>query len=215
MSTRGVEVAGYNENQNGYLMASIYYYAPSADAYLDQMNELSLSGEATAEKMEELTKKVWGVSRQLMEIVIVEDKKYDELTQAGSTPNDFTYYGNNSEVIGENDGYTYIVAIPDLDYGDLNEEEIAEYLDCKAYMQTVKENLTFIPVKLESNETDVGTQMPVFSSKDINGNTVDNTIFSGKDLTVVNIWVHSARPASVRCRSLLSGQKKCRRMFRL
>ena len=84
-------------------------------------------------------------------------------------------------MLGTNDGYTYILSIPDLDDGALNDAEAADYHACKEYMQTVRDNLTFIPVES-------GSEMPSFTTKDINGTEVDSTIFSEKKLTVVNVW---------------------------
>lgn len=37
-------------------------------------------------------------------------------------------------------------------------------------------------------ETDIAQKMPVFTAKDLDGNTVTESIFGEKDLTVVNIW---------------------------
>lgn len=39
-----------------------------------------------------------------------------------------------------------------------------------------------------SGQTDSGSAMPAFTAKDLEGNTVTESIFGEKDLTVVNIW---------------------------
>lgn len=39
-----------------------------------------------------------------------------------------------------------------------------------------------------ASDTGMPGQMPSFQAKDINGSDVDNTIFEGKKLTMVNIW---------------------------
>lgn len=39
-----------------------------------------------------------------------------------------------------------------------------------------------------SEQSDGGNKMPAFTAKDLDGNTVTESIFSEKDLTVVNIW---------------------------
>ncbi|MDE7130406.1 MAG: TlpA family protein disulfide reductase [Lachnospiraceae bacterium] len=39
-----------------------------------------------------------------------------------------------------------------------------------------------------SEQADSGSAMPAFTAKDLDGNTVTESIFSDKDLTVVNIW---------------------------
>lgn len=55
-------------------------------------------------------------------------------------------------------------------------------------METVKKNIKFIPLELESDETVVGEVMPDFCAYDLNGEEITNSIFAEKDLTVVNIW---------------------------
>lgn len=40
----------------------------------------------------------------------------------------------------------------------------------------------------DSKQADSGAKMPSFTATDLNGNTVTESIFSEKDLTVVNIW---------------------------
>ncbi|RDU23864.1 TlpA family protein disulfide reductase [Anaerosacchariphilus polymeriproducens] len=70
----------------------------------------------------------------------------------------------------------------------MSEEEKKQYEECRNYMTTVKENLKFIPIELESNETKLPTKMPSFTTKDLKGNKITNSIFAEKDLTVVNVW---------------------------
>ncbi len=55
-------------------------------------------------------------------------------------------------------------------------------------METVKKNIKFIPLELESDETVVGEVMPDFCTYDLNGEEITNSIFAEKELTVVNIW---------------------------
>lgn len=58
-------------------------------------------------------------------------------------------------------------------------------------------------------------KMPSFTTKDLEGNTITDSIFKGKDLTVVNIWGLSVALVLGKCQSLGSGQKKCQRMYSL
>lgn len=183
---KGVVLEGYNENLEGYPIVSVTYYSKTASDALDQVINMEPE-KRTQEVSDEYTQKIWDTSRCILAIVMVETAKYKELTSAGTTLDQITGY-SPSEKLGENDGYTYIACIPDLDYGQLSEEEIKEYEECKAYMNTVKDNLTFIPVELENTDTDVGKYMPVFNTVDLIGNTVTSDIFTENKLTVVNLW---------------------------
>lgn len=189
---KGVVLEGYNENLEGYPIVSVTYYSKSA---LDALNTVvNMDPEQrTQDVSDEYTQKIWDTSRCILDIVMVENAKYKELTSAGTSLDQITGY-SPSEVLGENDGYTYIVCIPDLDYGQLNEEEIKEYEECKAYMNTVKDDLTFIPVEPENADTNVGEYMPNFNTVDLNGDTVTSDIFTENKLTVVNLWATFCGP---------------------
>ena len=183
---KGVTVEGYNENLDGYLMASIIYYSPSANEYLDTVINMDAE-ERTPEVSDEYMQKIWDTSRTILDVVMIETAEYNDLMTQGTTLDKITGYAPTEE-LGENDGYTYIVSIPDLDYGKLNEDEIKEYEDCKNYMKTVIDTLSFMPVTLESNETVLDEYFPTFSSIDLEGNKITDDIFAEKNLTVVNIW---------------------------
>ncbi len=183
---KGVVVEGYNENLEGYLTARIYYYSPTANEALDTIIDMDPE-ERTPEVSEEYTKKIQNTSRTLMDIVMIPTDDYRKLIDQGVRLDVITGF-SPSEELGENDGYSYIISIPDLDNGELNDEEIKQYQECKDYMRTVKESLTFIPVQLESTDTQLGETMPTFTTIDLKGQEITNDIFSKKKLTVVNVW---------------------------
>lgn len=183
---KGVKLEDYNKNLNGYREISIYYYSPTATEAFDKILNMD-SDKRTEEISDEYTKKIWNTSRDIMEIVMLETQEYKKQVDTGTSLDKITGY-SPSEVFGTSNGYTYIISIPDLDNGDLNNAEIEEYKQCKEYMKTVKENLSFIPVELENMDTVIGDSMPAFKTQDLNGNTVTNDIFAGKKLTVVNVW---------------------------
>ncbi len=176
---KGVSVEYADKNAKGYKNVVILYTSPTAEALLSEIDN-SDPAKMTLEVVLEYVEKLQSSCRCLMEVVMVETEQYDNLTANGAKPEDFTSFAP-AEVFGVNEGYTYILSIPDLDDGTLNETEAAEYHDCKAYMQTVRDNITLIPVEYENG-------MPTFTTKDINGVTVDSSIFSEKKLTVINVW---------------------------
>lgn len=183
---KGVEVEPYNENTKGYPMATISYYSPTSKQLLNKLLDMNPE-EVTHEVADQYTQDIWATTRTLMEIAMVETDEYERLIASGKVPEDFTFH-TPAEQLGTNGAYTYIISIPELDYGNLNAAEQQDYEECKAYMQTVKESLSFIPIELENNETAIGTTVPSFKSEDLNGNIVTNDIFLQKDLTVVNAW---------------------------
>jgi len=160
---KGVKLEQYNDNMNGYHEISLYYYSPSATKALDTVINMD-PDKRTKEVSDEYTQKIWNTSRNIMEIVMLETKEYKKLVDSETSLDKITGY-SPSEELGANDGYTYIISIPDLDNGDLNKDEIEEYKQCKEYMQTVKENLSFIPVELENTDTVIGDSMPTFKIK--------------------------------------------------
>ena len=176
---KGVTLESSSENAKGYKNINIFYYSPTSIALLNEINTMD-SANLTEELATEYIDKLLSSSRCLMEVVMVETPQYDSLCANGAEPEDFTYF-TPAQVFGTNAGYTYILSIPELDDGTLNESEAAVYHDCKKYMQTVRDNLTFIPIEDDN-------KMPSFTAKDINGNDVHSTIFSEKKLTVVNVW---------------------------
>ncbi|MCR5753793.1 MAG: TlpA family protein disulfide reductase [Acetatifactor sp.] len=182
----GVQVEPCNENIKGYKCAFVYYYSPTSKKLLDEVISMNTE-DRTREIEDEYTQKIMDTSRCLMEVAIVEEEEYKNLINNGASDDDFTY-NSPAEYFGTNDGYAYIVSIPELDDGALNTQEIEDYHKCKGYMTTVKNNIAYMPVQLESDETVVGEVMPEINTTDINGNKVTSDIFANKEITVVNIW---------------------------
>lgn len=183
---KGLEVDFYNKNTKGFRIITLSYYSPTYKQLLDEVLNMKPE-EQTPEISDQYMQQMWEVSRPLMEIAMVDTKEYEALTASGMTPEDFTYHAP-AELFGTNGEYTYIISIPELGNGNLNETEQKVYQECKDYMQTVKENISFIPVELENDETVVGEYMPKFETEDLDGNIITNDIFSQYKLTVVNVW---------------------------
>lgn len=192
---KGVKLESFNYNMQDFpIQAIYYYYRPITDPILDEAFRLAEEEpeKLTAEWQADFYEKLWAHSRCLMKLTLVPEEEYQTLLDQGKSLDDLTETNeairNNTEEFGRNDGYVYLLSIPDYELTGLDEEEISQYEECKEYMQKVREDLKFMPLKLESNETDLGEQMPQFSALDLNGNEVTNDIFANKELTVVNVW---------------------------
>jgi thiol-disulfide isomerase/thioredoxin len=182
---KGVKLEDYNENKSGQPIISIYYYyKPITDKLIDDYFKMK-PADHTKEVKAAFTDNMNKHSKCIMNITLLTKDEYSQGVDAGKTLDDLSGY-NNTEKYGENDDYIYLLSIPSNDTEGMSEEEKQQYEDCSNYMTTVKENLNFIPLQNKSNDT--ATQMPSFTAKDLNGDTVTDSIFAEKDLTVVNVW---------------------------
>ena len=170
----------YNENDT---IQVVWYYTPITDKLFEEAKALS-SEDLTVEKMEKLYEQMMTHSKYLMSITLIEEQKYKDAVDGGMELKDLAY-GDNLEVLGTNEGYVYLLSIQENDTAGMEKEEKALYEECSAHMQSVKENLSFMK---KTNTKKIPDKMPAFSAKDLEGNTVTDSIFGEKDLTVVNIW---------------------------
>ena len=92
-------------------------------------------------------------------------------------------------IIGENDGYTYILT-GSIDEIALDDAELQARVEtAAARAKALMDTLAYQPIVFAKGEMpEVPGALLPFETQDLNGNAVSNDIFSGKDLTVINIW---------------------------
>ena len=122
---KGVILESASENTKGYKNIGIFYYSPTATALLKEANSIA-QAELTQEVVMDYLDKISSSVRCLMEVVMVETTQYETGIAGGGKPEDFTYY-TPAEVLGTHDGYTYIISVPELDDGTLNDAETADW----------------------------------------------------------------------------------------
>ncbi|MCI8806036.1 MAG: TlpA family protein disulfide reductase [Clostridiales bacterium] len=181
---KGIKIEGPDIDEKGHDFIRInYYYKPIIDKLIDDMLALSPE-ERTKQAQQEFYENMYKHSKCLMDITLIKEEEYNSSIKDGKKHNELSYW-NNAEKFGTNDGYVYLIAIPENDTDGMEAEEKAQYEECHDYMKTAKENIEFT----EINELGkMPRQMPKFTAKDLKGNTVTENIFTEKDLTVVNIW---------------------------
>ncbi len=181
---KGIQIEGpYEDGQDTASMGIMWYYKPVTDKLFDDIKKLSKE-EITAEVQEEFYEKMSVHSKCIMGITLVEEKKYETEISNGKKPEELSLW-DNAEEFGRNEGYVYLVSFVENDTDGMKEEEKAQYEECAAYMKTVKENLSFMEKKASLG---IPEEIPAFTAKDLEGNTVTESIFGEKDLTVINIW---------------------------
>lgn len=123
----------------------------------------------------------------LHEVVLIKDSIYADLAANGVTPADIA--GDTAFLLGVNDGYTYIAydAVDMQTYADdAQKARIRAAADRSAQWLS---GVAFQPIVFAPGEIiEPVDAFPAFSTVDLDGNPVTNDVFSGKDLTVVNVW---------------------------
>lgn len=121
-------------------------------------------------------------------VFLFEPELRDSWEEAGLTPADLTGV-ETAEIMGENDGYVYV----SMTYEGMNtvsDPALQQQIDAAAVRaKELLENAAYQPIVFAEGEfTEPVSSFPAFSTTDLNGNTVTEAIFAGKDLTVVNVW---------------------------
>ncbi len=179
-----IAIEGPYEDYNGNdLISVVWYYTPVTDKLFEEAEGLS-SENFTVEVMEKLYEQLMIHSKYLMNITLIEESKYKKEIEKGTELEELAY-GDNPEVLGTNEGYVYLLSIQENDTSGMEKEEKELYEECSAHMQSVKDTLTFMK---KTAAAKFPSKMPTFTAKDLAGNTITDSIFSEKDLTVVNIW---------------------------
>ena len=101
-------------------------------------------------------------------------------------------------VLGENDSYTYVLATYDYTVSEKDDPAIVEA--AHARMNEMIASLQYQPVVISEEElagdpeTVLPNAFPTFTTQDLSGNPVDNSIFAKADLTVLNLWGTTCAP---------------------
>ena len=155
------------------------------DALLNQYTDADLEDE---ELFFTLLEKMFSYTHTLYQIVLLDTETLNEQYAAGATLE--SLLGTDLFTpLTENDGYTYFVADAatnsTYESADVQEQVLSKLARAKELL----DNATYIPVVFADGEVTVAPDaFPAFETVDLNGNTVTNEIFYGKDLTVVNVW---------------------------
>ena len=101
-------------------------------------------------------------------------------------------------VLGENDGYTYVLTTYDYTVSEKDDPAVVEA--AHARVNEMIASLQYQPVVIPEEElagdpeTVLPNAFPTFTTQDLSGNTVDNSIFAKVDLTVLNLWGTTCSP---------------------
>lgn len=135
----------------------------------------------------------------LTNILIISKDEWDKMIENGNSIEDFFTKENwlafEQEITittHEENGYMYIIITPDKSKIAEKTDEDKKYKNMLVTSEELLKSIEFIEV-VTSEERDKRanesfTVVPQFKAKDTNGNDIDNSIFEGKKLTMINIW---------------------------
>ena len=188
----GIEITAYNdlpdENGNCRIFAAVVSYAsPIYQQIMDEIMKQYETGDFS--KYEELLYKSFPYYYNFVRFILASNEEDIALIKE---------FYPDAEVLGENDGYTYLTLHDNMEIAE--GEDKALYEAAEARIRELVQQVTFQPVELTeldlavAPETEVPDAFPTFTTELLTGGTVDNSIFAGKDLTVINIWGTTCAP---------------------
>lgn len=183
-----MQAAALDDGSVFYIPLVTFSYVDSAfqEEAIAKLNEMYTTGNFAGQ--EELLEEYRARNYIFGNIILIGDENADAIVKevAGELP-----------VLCENDGYTFLKQIKDV---TINEKDDAAIIEaCIARTKELLSSVQYQPVvipeeELVQPETVVPNAFPTFTTQDLNGNTVDNSIFAKADLTVVNIWGTTCYP---------------------
>ncbi len=165
------------------LVGVAWYYKPVTDKLFAEIEKVS-DEDFTEEMQQDYLNKMKIHSKYILDIVLVEEQKYKE-TKEVTDQMDVIAGWDEAEELGVHNGYMYLAIMQENNTEGMDEKEEAQYKECLDYIDTIKESIEFTEIE---GKKESGDKMPSFTAKDLEGNTVTDSIFKEKDLTVVNIW---------------------------
>lgn len=180
---KGIEVTDTDKDGNGNISLGIMWnYKPAIEKLLKEIEEIP-EEDITEEMQQDIFNKMGIHSKVLLQIMLVEEQEYKKSKEKTDKMDVITGW-DGAEELGVNNGYMYLAIVPENDTEGMEEEEKAQYKECQDYIKKIKETLAFTDIEEKTGLN----KMPLFTTKDLKGNTVTESIFKEKDLTVVNIW---------------------------
>lgn len=184
---KGLYIDAYDRNLYDYPISAIYFIGDEANRIITELSEKP-EDERTQESDQAAITEARSHTGNLLTIVLVEEDEYKKLTDQGTTADELSGY-QGTEELGINDGYQYLYVKPEVDESAFTDEEKENCGACIDYLDEILDSIEYTDVEMEADDgTSLGSGIPAFETVDLDGNTVTNNLFAGKDVTVINVW---------------------------
>ena len=187
---KGIVIESYGTDVSVYPVFIVNFnYKEKTQSIMQEYSELDES-KITPDLIQEFNERYLQHSKTLFTIYLVPTKEYEDISVSGQMP-------EGLEKIKENDGYVYLLDIEEESTDGMDEQEIAQYKACRQYALKAKDKIKYINVDIgeytedfheDETHTLLPEKFPHFTSKDISGKEITESIFANADLTVVNVW---------------------------
>lgn len=137
--------------------------------------------------------------QNLANVFMVSIDEWNKMIENGKSMKDFLTEENwllfehepNITTHEEND-YMYIIVTPDKSKITEKTDEEKQYKNMLVTSEELLKSIEFIEIvtqeERDKRASESFTVVPQFKAKDTNGNDVDNSVFEGKKLTMINVW---------------------------
>ena len=155
------------------------------DKILEKLQALQMS-EEPMEEIEKETTDLINKGFDLFSILRVNAKEPASAEDLKTVKSYYKHVEKLAEIGDDTFYFLYNDEIPASEW--YTEEELALCKKLVAALPTVRDNIILFPPKPMEEEAEVRGNVGSFSTEDLNGNSVTESVFSDYDITMVNIW---------------------------
>lgn len=153
-------------------------------AVIDRYNEIASNNDLTDEqKRDEMAKDVWPNTKHLYALLTFRTPLLPKTDAEFTAATGF----DHNEILRSNDKYTHVFSTNDEDLTNLSDEDIADYKAIRAEIPTVRQSLG-VADPAGMGPAISGDAEWTFTTTDLEGNPVDQSVFSKAPYTLVNVW---------------------------
>lgn len=186
---KGLLLQSFGRGESEYPALYAYFqYIPALEALNEEMGKVA-DGEMTEEMFDGFMERAMLHYRQLAVAYAVPKAEYEDAVRDGGL--DGKPYAGMKKIGNRND-YVYLASYgrTGLDRDGMDAEEKSLYEDCAREVEKAFRKVRFID--MEDSSMTAASAMPAsvpdFQSFDVQGKPMSQELFSGADLTVVNVW---------------------------
>lgn len=170
-----------------------YSYLPAMAELQSQLMDALNNGDQAA--LEQVLTEAQNHMYILSGCTLLPQEEYAAAIEAGTSLAELAPHADSStlQVFTENDGYVYLTyqmpILADSAFEGKAEEEKQQYQACYAAAEEVMATAETLPVTMGNTaDSALPEVFPNFTTQDLNGDTVTQDLFTGKKLTIVNVW---------------------------
>ena len=125
------------------------------------------------------------------ELAVIPTKEYKSLMENPESGYEFI---TDMKIVAKKHGNTYLFSQIENTTDGMSDEEAQIFFECRDHALEAVKNARYKKIKIEKNTSTArmgeGLKFPMFTSLDLDGNSVTEQVFGRSDLTVLLLWNH-------------------------